>query len=218
MFDDFRIEVVEVIDVDDHVKPPLPSRSTSKDNGVASKPATQILADTAAALKRVRSVRMQGTVAIGGKRTAVRIELGQPKKIRVALKEKDTTATLIVIGDSVYIKANAAFWKQQGVGPAATNLADQWIEVPGSSADLRDLTKDISLATLSRCLVRHHGTLSVAGKERFNERPAFMLVDKGYRPGTAPGKLFVSTTGEPLPLRATTTGRQTPGGKTRSRV
>ena len=39
-----------------------------------------------------------------------------------------------------------------------------------------------------------------------------VLVDKGNVPGTTPGKLYVATTGDPLPLRAIQTGPQAPGG------
>jgi len=187
--------------------------SSAKDNGVASKPATQILSDAAAALERARSVHMEGTATLGGKRTALRIDLEQPRKIRVAFKDKDVEAALVAVGRSVYIKADAAFWRQQRVGRAAATLADKWLKVPGSAADLRDLTKGLDLATLSRCLRKEHGTIRVAGKATVNGRPAVVLVDKGDRPGTAPGKLFVATTGAPVPLRAITTGKQKPGGR-----
>ena len=40
-----------------------------------------------------------------------------------------------------------------------------------------------------------------------------MIIDKGDRPGSTPGKLFVATTGEPLPLRTLATGKQRPARK-----
>ncbi len=40
-----------------------------------------------------------------------------------------------------------------------------------------------------------------------------MILDKGDRPGTSPGRLYVAATGEPLPLRTIATGPERPGGK-----
>ena len=46
-----------------------------------------------------------------------------------------------------------------------------------------------------------------------NGQPAVVIVDKGDKPGTSPGKLFVAATGRPFPLRVLATGKARPGGK-----
>jgi hypothetical protein len=45
-----------------------------------------------------------------------------------------------------------------------------------------------------------------------NGQRAVVIIDKGDRPGSAPGKLYVAATGDPLPLRMLSTGRDRPGG------
>jgi hypothetical protein len=187
------------------------ANAPASNNGVASKPAKQIVADSAAALKTARSAHLEGTVTIAKKPTAVKIDLEQ-KNLRFTFKQKGAAVSLIAIGGSVYINANAEFWRQQNAPPAAAALAGHWLKIPASQADVGELTKGLNLATLSRCLVTNHGTLQVAGKTEEGGKPAVVVVDKGDRPGSAPGKLSVSTTGEPLPLRLVVTGKQRAGG------
>jgi hypothetical protein len=191
------------------------ANATAKDNGVAEKSANQIVREAAAALKRARSVRVEGTLTIDGKRTAARIDLEQPKNARISYRQKNTSAEMVLLRDSAYIKANEAFWREQGARREAPELADQWFKLPGTAEDLRELTRGTDIATLSRCLADFDllGSLSVAGRQTVNGQPAVVVVDKGDRPGTTPSKLFVATTGEPRPLRATATGRERPGGK-----
>jgi hypothetical protein len=77
---------------------------------------------------------------------------------------------------------------------------------------LKDLTKQLDVTTLSRCLVKDHGTLTKGGAATVNDEPAVVIIDKGDRPGTAPGKMFVAARGDPLPLRFVATGQERPGG------
>ena len=75
------------------------------------------------------------------------------------------------------------------------------------------MTRGLDPETLSRCLLRDHGTIAKGGTETVDGKQAVVLIDKGDRPGTAPGKLYVAAEDEPLPLRTIATGNQRPGGK-----
>jgi hypothetical protein len=188
--------------------------SASQDaNGVASKPPRAILAASAAALSGVESFHLEGTQGAGKKATQVKADVGLPSKLRLTIGQGDAAATIIVVDGSLYIKANAAFWKGQGTGQAAQQLADRWLKTPAGSGELESLTKDLDTKTLSSCLVKGHGTLEHGGKATVDGQEAVVIVDKGDRPGTNPGKLFVAATGEPLPLRTLATGPERPGGK-----
>jgi outer membrane lipoprotein-sorting protein len=188
------------------------SNKANDTNDAASKSAAEILNDTAAALKKVRSVRMEGTQTIDHRKTAVRADLEPPSKIRLTFDQAGAAASIIAAGGSVYIKANQAFWKNQGVGGAGSTLAGKWFKAPTSGSDFKDLTKQLDVATLSRCLVKDHGTISKGGAATVNGEAAVVLLDKGDRPGSAPGKLFVAAKGDPLPLRIVATGEERPGG------
>jgi hypothetical protein len=187
--------------------------SSSDTNGEESKPAAQIVSDAAAALKRVHSLHMEGKETLGDEPTSLEADLEPPGKVSLTFDQRGATASIIAVNGSVYIKANAAYLKKQDAGAAVEALAGKWFKSPASAGDFKDLTKSLDVATLSRCLGRDHGTLSVGGKATVNGQPAVVVVDKGDKPGGTPGKLFVATKGEPLPLRVVSTGNQRPGGK-----
>lgn len=180
---------------------------------LASKSPQQILEDTAAALADVKTYRVEGKEGAGKKATSVSGDIGLPSQLRIELGRGGATATMTVTKGSLYIKANAAFWSEEQGDRAAEELADRWIKAPASSRELRDLTRELDPATLSRCLLKEHGTLAHGGKATVAGQPAVVIVDKGDRPGTAPGKLFVAATGKPLPLRTLATGSERPGGR-----
>ncbi len=182
-------------------------------NGVESKPPAQILADTAAALRQVKSFHVEATQRTGGKLAKVSADLELPSKLRLAIEEPPSAASIIAVGGAVYIKANEAYWKDQQGERAARELAGKWLKSPASTTELRDLTKGLDPETLSHCLATDHGTLAKGGTETIDGKKTVVLIDKGDRPGTTPGKLFVAATGDPLPLRTIATGNQRPGGK-----
>ena len=184
---------------------------SGKDNGIAAKSPRQVVSDVASSLARVRSFHLDGTMAVDGKRTKVVADVEQPNRFHLTLKQQASSVEMIVVGSAAFIKANAAFWEQQRSG-AGSVLAGKWIKAPQSTRELRDLTRDLSTEKLSRCLLEDHGTLGDGGKASVGGQSAVVVVDKGDRPGTAPGKLYVAATGEPLPLRVLTTGRERPGG------
>jgi len=180
---------------------------------VESKPPRAILADAAAAFRRVESFHLEGTQGAGKKATRVKADVGLPAKLRLTIGQGDAAATIIVVDRSLYIRANAAFWKEQGAGQAGQQLAGRWLKTPAGSGELQSVTKDLDPETLASCLVKGHGTLENGGTTTVDGQEAVVIVDKGDRPGTAPGKLFVAATGEPLPLRTLATGAERPGGK-----
>jgi hypothetical protein len=187
--------------------------SSSDTNGEASKPAQQIVSDAAAAVERVHSLHMQGKQALGNEPTALEADLEPPAKVSLSFDQRGGNASIIAINGAVYIKANAAYWKKQKVGRAAETLAGKWFKSPTSAAQFQNLTRNLDVATVGRCLARDHGTLSVGGKATVNGQPAVVVVDQGDNPGGTPAKLFVATKGEPLPLRLVATGNERPGRK-----
>jgi hypothetical protein len=183
------------------------SDSTDRSNGVESKPPEEILDETAQALRRVESFHVEATEASS---SSVKADVGLPEELSLALEEKDASASLVVVDGSFYMKGNAAWWKDVDVGGDADEIADRWFKVPFALA--KELTQALDPKTLSRCLVKEHGTLAKGGTAMVDGQRAVVIIDKGDRPGSVPGKLYVAATGEPLPLRLVTTGKQRPGG------
>jgi hypothetical protein len=184
------------------------SHSNNGSNGVESRPPEEILDQTAKALRQVKSFHVEATERSPG---SVKADIGLPKELRLALKEKDTSASLLVVDGSFYLRGNAAYWRDADAARDAEELADRWFKVPYSLA--KELTKALHPQTLSRCLITDHGTLEKGGTAAVHGKRAVVIVDKGDRPGSTPSKLYVAATGEPYPLRLTATGKQRPGGQ-----
>ena len=51
--------------------------------------------------------------------------------------------------------------------------------MPGAEGDLQKIAKEVDPATLSRCLLRDHGTLAPGGTGKVGGQPAVVIVDKG---------------------------------------
>ena len=189
------------------------SNGSKDSNNLESKSPQQVLDASVAALSRVKSFHLEGKEGSGAKLTTATADVGLPSKLRLALDQRGAKASIILVDGSLYVRANAAFWKQEHAGKAAAALAGRWLKTPASTGDLKDLTQDLDPKILSHCLANEHGTLASGGKATVDGQEAIVLIDKGDRPGTGPGKLYVAATGDPLPLRAIATGRERPGGK-----
>jgi hypothetical protein len=61
-------------------------------------------------------------------------------------------------------------------------------------------------------LEAHVGTLRRAGGTTVDGQPVVIVVDKGDVPGSTPKKIYIATTGAPLPLLVVETGLRVPGG------
>jgi hypothetical protein len=185
--------------------------SSNEASGIESKPPQEILDQTAAALRQVKSFHIEGTQA---RRTeTVKADVAGPRELRLDVKQRDATARMVFVDSSVYMNANAAFWRKAEAGQETRELDGRWLKVPGAAGDLQKIAKEVDPANLSRCLLKDHGTLEPGGKAKVGGQAAVVIVDKGDRPGTSPGRLYVAATGEPFPLRTIATGPERPGGK-----
>jgi hypothetical protein len=186
------------------------SSAASESNGIASKSPQQILDASANALKDVKTFHVEGTQ---GKSTSVKADVGLPDQFRFNLRQGRAAALMLLTGGSLYIKANDDYWKQVGGNARGSGqLAGRWFKLPSENSQLQLLTKQVDPKVLSRCLREDHGTLANGGTATVNGQPAVVVIDKGDKPGTARGKLFVAATGDPLPLRTLATGSERPGG------
>ena len=81
------------------------------------------------------------------------------------------------------------------------------------SESVRSLLVKLSPKYLASCYATGLGTLSNNGVKTLDGRKVIVLEDKGDKPGTAPGLLYVAAEGPFLPLREVQTGPSKPGGK-----
>lgn len=181
--------------------------------GEASKPPARILADAAAALRAAHGYQMQGTILQSGQTLRLKLRTTSPTSLDLAFAAGEATAEVIELPAASFIQGNRRFWSSQG-GAAAARLADRWIAVPASHAHaFTGSLGALAPATLSRCLLEDHGTLSLAGKTTIGGHPALLVRDAGNAPGSTPSLLAVAGSGVPYPLRYTATGGQRAGGR-----
>jgi hypothetical protein len=184
-----------------------PSSPTPTDNGVANLSATQILARTQAALKKVPSVHVKGNGVTEGQKFGIDLHISD-KSGRGTITQGGQTLELLRDGTTLYIKADADFWRAQtGSAAAAELLKGKYLK--GSTSD----PKVASIALLTEPdkfvaeLFSPKRTVSKGKRTVIRGIDAIGVVSGGKDSGT----LYVATRGEPYPLQITSTTQSDPG-------
>src|SRR4051812_27726352 len=136
-------------------------------------------------MREVRSFHLEGTGVTSSGRFTFSTDLARDGKLHYAVRLKDERMEMVQASDSVYMRANSAFWRANGVRGPSIRLDGRWVEAP--AAVVRSLTATVS------------------------GRRALVIVDRGNQPGGAPGLLYVQADGPARLLRAAQTGPITPG-------
>jgi hypothetical protein len=191
----------------------LPATSAGQGDE-ASKSTDDILADATRDLGAVHSYHVAGTGSgsDGSMRIVGDVEASGPMRLR--LDQGRQKLGLIIIKSAAYVRASRDFWRRQEHIKSAKELkllSNRWIKVPGGQG-VADLGKQFTPATLAHCLTTSLGTVTKRPTTTFEGRRVIVLADKGDKPGTSPGLLYVTSAGRILPVRAVQTGRQRPGG------
>lgn len=179
--------------------------------GEADKQPDQILADAVAALRAVKSVHIeaQSTATSGSDAFTLSGDLVAGSGASGTANSQGVTAKFVVTGGKFYLRGRDFFAKFAG-DQAAAVVGDRWVIIP-SSVGLADLQIFTDTKNLADCLNLDHGTLSKGGTATVDGQETVVLVDKGDKPGTSPGKLYVATSGTAYPLRLQVTGTQSAG-------
>jgi hypothetical protein len=191
------------------------SSSNAASNGLAAKSPQEILTAASAALGKVHSFHMSGTEKDAKGPLSLSGDVSLPGKAKLTLRQGAGIVDFVVIGTEAYIKANNAFWQaQKGTGAVATLLADKWVKVPAASTPgFGEFTSITDPAKIGHCLLQSHlGTVTKAGSGSVAGQSTVVLEDKGDAPGSSPGKVYIASSGPPLPLRAVQTGAKKAGG------
>ncbi len=194
---------------------------TVADGGEASKSPGAILSDLKRDLGKVKSFHFAGRQTEKGAVTQLSGDVFASGSANIALTEGRASLRMILLPRATYLNANAVYWRRSGgkSGNAlATKLAGRWVKVPASAGDsVKPLLDELSPKHLASCVTVGTGTLSNNGVKTLGGRKVIVLQDKGDRPGTTPGLLYVAAEGPVLPLREIQTGPRKPGGKVNKR-
>jgi hypothetical protein len=179
----------------------------------SSKTPQQILADVQRDLAKVRSYHFSGSQVDGGSTTRMTGDVSASGRADVTFREGGASVRVILLPPAMYLKANAAFWKANGGKNGrkiADKLAGRWLKTNDPS--LKSIIDELLPKRLASCAGVGTGTLKKGGVSSVGGKRAVVVVDEGDKPGTTPGRLYVSTSGRILPLRELQTGKRKRGG------
>jgi hypothetical protein len=188
----------------------------SSPSGEAAKSPRQIARDAAAATKSLRSFRLQGTLTDAEGFGRVSAEVAGPGRIHLALRRASSTFEVITFGAQTYLKASRSYYDAlPGLSSSqAEKLSDRWVKVPTSEdPGLRaGAARATNIGVEVGCWAARSRGLRLAGTGTVAGRDAVIVANDGSAPGSAPGKVYVATSGPAWPLRAIVTGPRQPGG------
>jgi hypothetical protein len=167
------------------------------DNGIASKPAKQILAATEAALRSARSVRIEfsGKDQDGPMRMSMVLTSG--KDAAGWIEQAGIRAYVRAVDGGVYLRGRG-MWEKVGGADAAKLIGDRWVRAPSQAAgEVTPLTKDLSIVALADEMFADESVPVFLRKQRLTAAGTPVV-----RLRAADGYLDVAATGKPYPLRA----------------
>jgi hypothetical protein len=175
----------------------------------------QIMRASVQALDRVHSFEIDASgVDTNGRRLSLSgvfiVSSGPDKGLSLIMADGPAAASFRVVGGYEYIVANTQFWTDSHLtAQAARRVAGRWLRVPAARlpgfASLRD---ELNPASAGRCILGTDGVIpTLGGRAQVNGEQVVVLKDDGQHNG-APGKVYVSASGAPLPVLLTQTGPQ----------
>jgi hypothetical protein len=177
----------------------------ASDNGVASKPADQILAATRTAAQSASSVHVvAGSKITHGGSLTLDASLAK-NQAHAQISVLGMTYEVIRDGDTLYVKGNRVFAARLGAVLGVKIPANQWLTGPtkgvlAQTGGFTDIERELP------AILSGSGPVSKGAKIKINGQPAITLKEtrKLYT-----GVLYVATTGQPYPIKLIKTGRET---------
>jgi hypothetical protein len=170
-------------------------------NGVATKPAAEVVADAKAAADAATSVHVSGSLVSNGSPVTLDLDLLAGEGGRGQVSEDGLSFELIHLGETVYLKGSPAFYQHLGGATAAQLLQGRWLKAPAtigsfaSLASLTDLRRLVDMAVAINGTPVRVGTTTVGGHTAV-----------GVTNSAKGGTLYVATTGQPYPIALTEAG------------
>jgi hypothetical protein len=171
---------------------------TPADNGIAAKPAAQIVTTAYTAMESAVSVRVDGSISDSGQRYTIDLTMA-PAGVRGSMTAPFDGARLasidmVLAKGTMYVRSST-LWQQVGGATLGSLLDNRWVTLPASSAaDFPFMNAKSFIKLLN------NGGLKSLGKDRVigvrttvHGQPAIELSAKG-------AALYIATTGQPYPL------------------
>ncbi|WP_103517085.1 hypothetical protein [Streptomyces sp. SM10] len=169
-------------------------------NGVGKLTAAQIDKKARAAADAADTVRLTGKLVSKGGTYSLNMRLSA-KGGTGSVTSKQNTFALLRIGDELFLKADAGFWKGEeggdGSDRAAGKLEGKYVKIPEDDPTYQQLRGFTEKKTLLDGMLALHGTVNKGERDTFGGvRTVQILGGKGEG-----GALDISLEGTPYPLR-----------------
>jgi hypothetical protein len=170
-------------------------------NGVATKPAAEVVAAAKAAADGANSVHVSGSLVSNGSPVTLDLDLLAGQGGRGRVSEAGLAFELIHVGETVYLKGSPAFYQHLAGATAAQLLQGRWLKAPAtvgsfaSLASLTDLRRLVDMALAINGTPARTGTATVGGQKAV-----------GVTNGSKSGTLYIAATGQPYPIAVTEGG------------
>jgi hypothetical protein len=171
---------------------------TPASNGIAEKPAAQIVTTAYTAMESAVSVRVHGSISDSGQRYTIDLTMA-PAGVRGSMTAPFDGARLasidmVLTKGTMYVRSST-LWQQVGGATLGSLLDNRWVTLPASSVAGFPFTNAKSFIK-----VLNNGGLKSLGKDRVlgvkttvDGEPAIELSGEG-------AVLYIATTGQPYPL------------------
>lgn len=177
--------------------------STSSENGIASKSATEIVAAAGRATEAASSVHVIGQQSSGGMPVTLDLYLQSGKGGHGVISEKGLTFEVIVLDGTTYIKGSYSFYKQIAGNAAAQLFQGKWLKAPSSNKELSQLGSLTDVHKLIGTALAEHGALTKGSTATVDGQKTIAVRD-----ATKGGTLYVAVSGQPLPVEISKTGSE----------
>jgi hypothetical protein len=187
----------------------------SSDNGVASKPASEILAASRAAALSASSVHVSSKTKTGSATSTSDLELGRSSGHAI-MSLLGLRFEVLRTGGALYLRGNRTFRERlgnqlggrEGVAAAVKLPASTWVKVPAGNSSaaglgsLTNITSELPIILHTVPVLKGHET-AINGHKAITLNETAKLFT---------GLWYITTTGKPYPIQLVKRGRQT--GKT----
>jgi hypothetical protein len=169
-------------------------------NGVGKLTAAQIDKKTRAAADAAKTVRLTGKLVSKGVTYTLNMRLSGEGGTG-SVTSKQNTFALLRVGDELFLKADAGFWKDETgddeSDQAADKLQGKYVKVPEDDPTYQQLRGFTEKETLLDGMLTLHGKVNKGGRDTIGGvRTVQIMGGKGEG-----GALDVSLKGTPYPLR-----------------
>jgi hypothetical protein len=175
--------------------------SSSSDNGVASKSATEILTASKDAAASASAVHVSGSLVSGGAPITLDLTLVSGKGGKGRISENGLSFELIQVDGNAYISGSNEFYEHFAGAAAARLLQGKWLEAPATTGSFATLGSLTNMQKLLETALVQSGTLTKGATTTVSGQSVVPITDS-----TQSGTLYVATTGKPYPVQISKSG------------